>query len=72
MHYLDELDDEAIIFDNCESAIVGHDHNGFAVYQHNKLVEIFESQGMTQDEAIEWVDYNVLGLCPRNYTILYT
>ena len=70
--YLNELADEAVIFDDCESAIVGHDYNGYAVYSHDKLVDVFESQGMTQDEAIEWVDYNIAGVCPRNYTILYT
>jgi hypothetical protein len=71
-HYLDELADEAMIFDGCSSAIVGHDQNGYAVYQHTKLVQIFESHGMTIDEAIEWVDYNIVGVHPQNYTILYT
>ena len=36
--YLEELADEAFLFDGCSSAIVGHDQNGFAVYQHTKLV----------------------------------
>jgi len=72
MKKLEELSDGAIIFDDCESAIVGRDDNGYAVYSHEKLIEIFESQGMTQDEAIEWIDYNIAGVCPRNYTILYT
>jgi len=72
MEYLNELTDGAVIFDDCDSAIVGHDHNGFAVYKHTNLVQIFESQGMTQDEAIDWVDYNILGIQPQNYTILYT
>lgn len=72
MGKLGELSDEAIIFDDCESAILGSDDNGYAVYSHEKLIEIFESKGMTQDEAIEWIDYNIAGVCPRNYTILYT
>jgi hypothetical protein len=70
--YLDELAPEAILFHGCSSAIVGHDQNGFAVYQHTKLVQIFESDGMTIDEAIEWVDYNIIRVHPQNYTILYT
>jgi len=47
MKKLEELSDEAIIFDDCESAIVGSDDNGYAVYSHEKLIEIFESKGMT-------------------------
>ena len=72
MEYLDYLDDDAILFDGCDDAVIGHDHNGFAVYQHTKLVQIFEADGMTIDEAIEWVDYNILSIHPQNYTILYT
>ena len=71
MEYLDYLDDEAIIFDGCDDAIIGHDQNGYAVYHHTKLVQVFEAQGMTQDEAIEWIDYNIIGVQPHNYTILY-
>lgn len=70
--YLENLSDDAMIFDDCEGAIVGHDQSGHAVYQHTKLVQVFEEQGMTQDEAIEWVDYNILGVQPQNFTILYS
>jgi hypothetical protein len=27
---------------------------------------------MTTDEAVEWIDYNVLGVKPDHYTIIYT
>tara|TARA_R110001592_G_scaffold363205_1_gene681356 strand:+ start:1178 stop:1405 length:228 start_codon:yes stop_codon:yes gene_type:complete len=70
--YLEDLADEAFLFDGCSSAIVGHDQNGFAVYQHTKLVQIFEADGMTIDEAIEWVEFNIMGVQPQNYTILFT
>jgi len=30
-------------------------------YSYKKLVEYFESEGMTNEEAREWVDHNVLG-----------
>jgi hypothetical protein len=39
-----------ITWTGCDSAIVG-----------DKLVEHFVSQGMTDEEAIEWIDFNILG-----------
>jgi hypothetical protein len=29
------------------------------------------SQGMTDEEAEEWIDYNVAGVMPQHYTINY-
>ena len=31
------------------------------IYDYDKLVDCFVEDGMTVDEAVEWVDYNVLG-----------
>ena len=71
MEYLDYLDDEAILFDGCDDAIVGHDQNGYAVYDHTKLVQVFEAQGMNHYEALEWIYYNILRVQPQKYTLLY-
>ncbi len=57
---MDGAGDEAIIFDQLNSAIIGVDHNCNLVYSHSKMIDCFMSQGMTLDEAIEWIDYNVL------------
>lgn len=31
------------------------------VYDYAKVVEVFVSEGMTQEDAVEWVEYNTLG-----------
>ena len=31
------------------------------VYDYDKLIECFMKQGMTDEEAVEWIDYNVTG-----------
>jgi len=31
------------------------------IYEHEKLVSHFIKKGMAQDEAQEWVDFNILG-----------
>lgn len=42
-------------------AIVGIDYNAErVVYSRDKLVECFvSSDGMTEEEAVEWVEYNI-------------
>lgn len=70
--YLNNADPEAIVFDGLDLAIVGFDHNGLMVYDHQKMVNIFIADGMTEDEAIEWIDYNVIGtMGGQGFTILY-
>ena len=38
------------------------------------MIDIFTTeQGMTEDEAIEWIDYSVLGVMGgKGFTILYS
>lgn len=67
----ESLTDEAIIFHGCDEAIIGYDNRRFIVYSYDKLLEVFKKQGMTEEEAIEWIDYNVLGIMPQHYTIIY-
>ena len=71
--YLDNADPEAIVFDGLDLAIVGFDHNGLMVYDHRKMLDIFIADGMTEDEAIEWIDYNVIGtMGGQGFVVLYT
>lgn len=63
--------DEAIVFDQLDAAIVGVDHNGYLVYSYKQMLKCFQKQGMTLDEAIEWIDYNVLGVNAGNgFTVM--
>jgi len=32
---------------------------------------MLEQRGISEDEAIEYIDFNVVGIKPDNYTILY-
>lgn len=72
--YLDTADPEAIRFDGLDYAILGTDHNGLLVYSYDRMIECFiTDQDMTLDEAIEWIDYNVIGvMAGKGFTILYT
>ncbi len=65
------LDDDAYRFKDCDSAVIGSDQRCFLVYDYNKLVEVFRNHGMNYDEAVDYVEFNVVGVKPDNYTILY-
>ena len=65
------MNENAIRFDGLDKAIIGTDHNGFFIYDYDIMVTLFCQQGMTQEEAVEWIDYNVLGTCGgNNFTVL--
>ena len=72
--YLELADPEAIRFEGLDYAIVGTDHNGFLVYDYDRMVETFVVDSeMTVDEAIEWIDYNVMGVMGgQGFTVLYS
>lgn len=45
-------------------ALIGTSHEGHPIYDYNKMVECLVKDGMTELEAIEWIDYNTIGsLC---------
>jgi len=53
----------ALILDGLNDAIVGVSDCGLLIYDYDKTIKIFmERDGMTTEEAIEWVDYNVMGV----------
>ena len=58
--------EDMIVFDDCDEAIIGvgsvHGKPTIAVYCYNRLVELFMENGdMTFYEAMEYVDFNIVG-----------
>ena len=64
------LSEEAIMFDGLDGCIVGSDQRGFLVYSYKKMLTHF-SRDMPTDDAAEYIDFNVVGIKPDNYTIIY-
>jgi len=57
------LDDEAIILDGLDEAIMGYSQDGLLIYGYDLMLDLFMKQNeWTQLEAEEWIDFNVLGL----------
>lgn len=55
-------DNECYTYDGLDDAIVGYtcSINLAAVYDYGKCVEIFMDQGMSEIDAIEFLNYNVV------------
>lgn len=55
----------ALKFDGLDDAIIGFCTQGSnkarVAYDYDRIVDIFIEQGMTEDEAAEYVGFNVLG-----------
>ena len=67
------LQDGALILHGLDNAIAGESDCGRLIYDYNKMLRIFIRQGMSPDEAIEWIDYNVMGVqCNgKGFIVLY-
>ena len=67
------LQDGALILHGLDDAIAGESDCGRLIYDHNKMLRIFIRQGMSPDEAIEWIDYNVMGVQGngKGFIVLY-
>ena len=59
--------EESIVLDpeGLDDGIIGISHDGRVVYSYNRLIAAFmEHEGMTYEEAVEWIDYNTLRAIP--------
>lgn len=55
--------DDIVLFSNFdyEDAFIGISHDDRAIYDWEKMVTyLVEKQDMTEEEAIEWIDYNTI------------
>ena len=62
-----ELDEDAIVFDRpaFDNSIIAVTTDGRAVYDYRKMVvELMEDDGITEEEAIDWIEYNTLRVIP--------
>jgi len=64
------LDDEAIRFTGLDGCIIGVDQRGYLVYCYKKMLEHFAKE-MGHEDAEEWISYNVVGIKPDTYTVVY-
>ena len=59
--------DDLMLLDNYsyDDAFVGVTEDGRAVYDFNKMVAwLMETEGFSQEDAIEWIEYNTIRALP--------
>lgn len=67
------IQDEAIQLDGCDSAVLGITDKGYLCYSYELLIDVFVTEGMQYDEAVEWIEYNVVPLhMYGDFTLVYT
>lgn len=69
--WIAEQNPMAILWDGCDDAIIGITPNGEAVYSIEKLWDVFMVQGMNHEEAVEWVDFNILCAYVGDFTPIH-
>ncbi len=60
--------DGVVIFgtSSYDDALIGVTEDGRAVYDYNKMVDwLISNDGMTEEEAQEWIEYNTIGSLPN-------
>tara|TARA_R110000751_G_scaffold209594_1_gene313489 strand:+ start:1882 stop:2169 length:288 start_codon:yes stop_codon:yes gene_type:complete len=63
---------EALIADGFNSAIVGYTNEGKLVYRVAKMIDILMTRDeMSEEDAMEYIDYNVLGAYVGEMTPIY-
>ena len=71
---LAQCNPDAIVYDGLDDCLIGIGHrcsqNGIAIYSYNKMVNHFMSHGMSYEEAVEYIDFNILGGWLGEYTPL--
>lgn len=73
-HLMEVLEEEeCLTADGFDKALVGctYGPNVVAVYDINKMIEILVDEGMEHEDAVEFLDFNVVGAYVGEKTPLY-
>ena len=69
------MEEELLFADGFDAALIGTGSRcgqpTLAVYDSQKCIEILQSQGMSNEEALEYFDFNVMGAWVGNQTPIF-
>ena len=62
----ENLHDEALVLEGLDECILGYSEDGILIYSYTRMIDHFtEEHGMEEEEAAEFIDYNIMGLMPN-------
>lgn len=57
--------EDVIYFDaTYDSALIGISSNHRSVYDYEKMLKCLMKDGASEEEAMDWIDYNTIGVLP--------
>lgn len=63
---MENLLEDALVLEGLDDAIAGVSDCGRLIYSYERVLKVFKDRdGMSTEEAEEWVDYNVMGVQPN-------
>jgi len=68
------MENETLYADGFEAALIGigqQFNRELAIYDYDKCIEILMSDGMSFDDAIEYMDFNVTGAWVGDHTPVF-
>ena len=79
LKYINELKEaivsknpDAMLLDGHDDALAGYDTKGRAIYYANHIIlTLMDRDDMTEEEAVEFFDYNIEGSYVGEYTPIY-
>ena len=66
-----EYNPEAMLTDGHDYAIMGYTSDGRVVYSADQIIGGLMNEGMTEEEAIEFFDFNIAGAFVGEFTPIY-
>ena len=63
--------EDVLLADNLDGAFIGLTTNGIAVYDRQRCVECMTEEGMDDEEAIEYLEYNTFSAYVGEKTPLF-
>ena len=58
--------EESIVLENPDyiNAVIGYDEDGRVIYDYWKMIECLQEEGMTEEEATDFIYYNTVRALP--------
>lgn len=68
---ISEHNEDAILWDGLDEAIIGISSDGRVVYDIEKIISELQKQGMEEEEAMEWYGFNIESAYVGEYTPIH-
>ena len=66
------LEEDGYILTGLDDCIIGVNQDNYLVYSYAQFLNHYTFEGMSMEEAIEWVEYNILSMASSGkFSVVY-